>query len=283
MSHDILPMQRNGLNWPTTIVMVLIHIGALAALPFFTWKLFWITAALYWMATGWGISLGYHRLHTHRSFVVPKPLEYFFAVCGTLTLEGGPISWVATHRVHHQHSDKPGDPHSPRDGAWWAHVGWLLWGESMHNNTRVMSKYAPDLGRDRFYVWLNNYHWVPLVTMGAILYAIGGLPLFLWGAIVRVVFGLHATWLVNSATHLWGSRRFETRDDSKNNWWVAMITFGEGWHNNHHAHPTSARHGLAWYEFDPSWITLKLLRVLGIARAIRVAKTTSVIAEREAA
>ena len=283
MTHDILPMQPQRLNWATTVVMVLFHIGALAALPFFSWKIFWITVALYWACTGWGISLGYHRLHTHRSFVVPKPLEYFFAVCGTLTLEGGPISWVATHRVHHQHSDKPGDPHSPREGAWWAHIGWLLWGESMHNNTRVMSRYAPDLGRDAFYVWLNNYHWVPMVAMGAVLYAFGGVPLFLWGIFVRVVFGLHATWLVNSATHMWGSRRFETRDDSRNNWWVAMITFGEGWHNNHHAHPTSARHGLTWYEFDPSWLTLKLLRALGIAKAIRVAKVTSVIAEREAA
>jgi stearoyl-CoA desaturase (delta-9 desaturase) len=263
--------------------MVLFHIGALAALPFFSWKLFWITFALYWACTGWGISLGYHRLHTHRSFVVPKPLEYFFAVCGTLTLEGGPISWVATHRVHHQYSDKPGDPHSPRDGAFWAHVGWLLWGESMHNNTRVMSRYAPDLGKDRFYVWLNNYHWVPMIAMAAICYAFGGYPLVLWGVFVRVVFGLHATWLVNSATHMWGSRRFETRDDSRNNWWVAMITFGEGWHNNHHAHPTSARHGLTWYEFDPSWITLKLLRALGIAKAIRVAKVDSLLAEREAA
>ncbi len=283
MSHEILPMQRHGLNWATTVVMVLFHIGALAALPFFSWKIFWITVALYWACTGWGISLGYHRLHTHRSFVVPKPLEYFFAVCGTLTLEGGPISWVATHRVHHQNSDRHGDPHSPRDGAWWAHIGWLLWGETMHNNTRVMSKYAPDLGRDRFYIWLNNYHWVPMVVMAGILYAIGGLPLFLWGIFVRVVFGLHATWLVNSATHMWGTRRFETRDDSRNNWWVALITFGEGWHNNHHAHPTSARHGLTWYEFDPSWITLKLLKALRIARAIRVAKVTSVVAEREAA
>jgi fatty-acid desaturase len=280
---DIVPIPRHGLNWATTIVMVIFHIGALAALPFFSWKILGITVLLYWMCTGLGISLGYHRLHTHRSYVVPRPLEYFFAVCGALTLEGGPISWVATHRLHHQNSDHAGDPHSPRDGAWWAHVGWLIWGETMHNNTRVMSKYAPDLAKHRFYVWLNNYHWVPMVAMAGILYAFGGWPLVLWGIFVRVVFGLHATWLVNSATHMWGSRRFNTRDDSRNTWWVALITFGEGWHNNHHAHPTSARHGLAWYEFDPSWLTLKLLRRLGIAKAIRVAKVDSLLAEREAA
>jgi stearoyl-CoA desaturase (delta-9 desaturase) len=146
-----------------------------------------------------------------------------------------------------------------------------------------MGKYAPDLARDPFYVWLNNYHWVPLALSAVLLFAIGGLPLVLWGICVRVVFGLHATWLVNSATHLWGRRRFNTRDDSRNNWWVALITFGEGWHNNHHAHPTSARHGLAWYEFDPSWILITVLRFFGVAKAIRVAKVTSAIQEREAA
>ena len=281
--NDILTIPRHGLNRVTAIAIIGFHVGAIAALYFISWKLVAITAVLYWMCTGLGISLGYHRLHTHRSYVVPQPLEFFFALCGALTLEGGPITWVATHRIHHQNSDKPGDPHSPHDGKWWSHVGWLIWGETMHNNTRVMSRYTPDLARHRFYIVLNNYHWVPLVLMGAILYAIGGLPLFMWGIFVRVVFGWHATWLVNSATHLWGRRRFNTRDDSRNNWWVAMITFGEGWHNNHHAHPTSARHGLAWYEFDVSWITLKVLRFFGIARNIRVAKVTTEMAEREAA
>jgi stearoyl-CoA desaturase (Delta-9 desaturase) len=275
--------ERDGLNWPTTIIMILLHIGALAALFMFSWRVLAETIFLYWMCTGLGISLGYHRLHTHRSYVTVKPLEYFFALCGTLTLEGGPISWVATHRVHHQNSDRPGDPHSPRDGAWWSHMGWLLWGDTMHNNTRVMGKYAPDLAKDRFYIWLNNYHWIPSVVLAAGLYAIGGLPLLLWGGFFRIVFGLHATWLVNSATHMWGGRRFNTRDDSRNNWWVALMTFGEGWHNNHHAHPTSARHGLAWYEFDPSWILLKVMRFVGLAKAVRVAKISSVLAEREAA
>src|SRR5204862_7478706 len=123
--------------------------------------------------------------------------------------------------------------------------------------------------------------WVPVVAMAGLLYAIGGLPMVLWGMCVRIVFGLHATWLVNSATHMWGSRRFTTRDDSRNNWWVAMISFGEGWHNNHHAHPTSARHGLAWYEFDPSWLTLKMLKFFGVVYGMSVAKTTSSLTELE--
>ena len=263
--------------------MVLFHLGAIGALFVFSWRNFLTAVFLYWVATGLGISLGYHRLHTHRSYRAPRLLEYFFAICGSLTLEGGPITWVATHRIHHQKSDHEGDPHSPRDGMWWSHVGWILFGESLDRLTGIVCKYAPDLGKDRFYVWLNKYFWFPLVVLAAALLAIGGWQLFLWGICVRVVFGLHATWLVNSATHMWGGRRFSTRDDSRNNWWVALLTFGEGWHNNHHAHPTSARHGLAWYEFDPSWITLTILRKLGIAKAVQCAKLDTAISDRKAA
>jgi stearoyl-CoA desaturase (delta-9 desaturase) len=284
VSNDVINIYSNQkLNWPITIVLVGLHAGALAALFMFNWRLLAAAALLYWIGVGLGISMGYHRLHTHRSYKLPLWLEYFLAVCGTLTLQGGPIFWVATHRIHHQFSDRPGDPHSPQDGAWWAHIGWLLVGESKHNNTKLMAKYAPDLAKDRFYVVLNDYHWIPLLVVAAVLFAIGGLPLLLWGTCVQIVFGLHATWAVNSATHMWGGRRFKTRDDSRNNWWVALISFGEGWHNNHHAHPTSARHGLAWYEFDPSWISIQILKFFGLAKAIRVAKVDTVLAEREAA
>ena len=284
MSNEpIVLSNRQKLNWLTTIVLILLHIGAVAALFMFSWRVAAVTAFLYWMTIGLGISMGYHRLHTHRSYRVPRALEYFFAICGTMTLEGGPIFWVAMHRIHHQKSDQPGDPHSPREGGWWAHVGWIMFGESNHSNTRLLSKYAPDLAKDRFYVWLNNYHWVPLAILGVALYAIGGLPLFLWAGCLRVVVGLHSTWLVNSATHMWGRRRFETRDDSRNSWWVALLTFGEGWHNNHHAHPTSARHGLAWYELDHSWILINILKFFGIAKSIKVASIRSVSAAREAA
>jgi stearoyl-CoA desaturase (delta-9 desaturase) len=277
------PAKDESLNMTTTLVLVILHIGAIAALFMFSWKVLAVSIFLYWMTTGLGISMGYHRLLTHRSYKVPVLLEYFFAVCGASTLEGGPIFWVATHRIHHQKSDQPGDPHTPRDGAWWAHVGWILFGEAKHNNTQLMSKYAPDLARHKFYVHLNNWHWMPTVLLAVLLYAVGGLPMMLWGVCLRIVVGLHATWLVNSATHLWGGRRFSTRDDSRNNWWVALLTFGEGWHNNHHAHPTSARHGLAWYEFDPSWILIKVLKAFGVAKAIHVATVNTGLADREAA
>jgi len=281
--HFGLPA-RDGLNWPTTIAFGLIHIGAIAGLFMFSWRNFWVAVLTYWVATGLGISMGYHRLHTHRGYKCPLWLEYFFGLCGSLSLEGGPIFWVAVHRVHHQKSDRAGDPHSPLHGGFfWSHVGWIVFGEGNHTNTKLMSKYAPDLARHRFYVWLNNWHWLPLAVLGVILFAIGGWSMMLWGVCVRTVFGLHATWLVNSATHMWGGRRFATRDASRNNWWVAALTFGECWHNNHHAHPTSIRHGLAWYEIDHSWILVNILKRIGLATDLKVAKLDSRLIEREAA
>jgi fatty-acid desaturase len=257
-------------NWVTAGVFCLFHVGALAALFLFQWQSVAVAAVLYWLAIGCGIGMGYHRLLTHRSYEVPKVVEYFMAICGTLTLEGGPISWVATHRIHHQKSDQEGDPHSPREGGWWAHVGWIISGAANHNQTARMSRYAPDLAKDPFYRWLNTYHYVPLAASVLILLAVGGWSMMLWGVCVRVVVGLHATWLVNSAAHMWGKQRFATSDDSRNNWWVALLTFGEGWHNNHHAHPTSARHGLRWYEFDLTWIQIRLLHFLGLVKSVKV-------------
>ena len=196
------------INVITAVFMVLFHAAAIAAFWYTSWTNVIVALALHWLAVGFGISLGYHRLHTHRGFKTSKWFEYFLAVCGTLTLEGGPIFWVATHRVHHQLSDHEGDPHSPREGGFWAHMGWILFGDSHHNNTPLMAKYAPDLGADPFYRWLNSYHWVPLTTLGFILLAVGGWGMVFWGIGLRVVFGLHATWLVNSATHMWGGSFF---------------------------------------------------------------------------
>ena len=268
----------------TTIILLFLHIGAVAALFNFTWKAFWVALALHWVAVGWGISLGYHRLHTHQSYQCPLWMQYFLAVCGTLTLEGGPMFWVGTHRIHHAKSDQPGDPHSPRlGGAFWSHMGWIVFGETHHNDSKFMAKYAPDLAKHKFYWWLNSYHWVPVTLTGVLLLAFGGWPMFLWGFCFRITYGLHVTWLINSATHIFGRRRFDTTDDSRNSFILGVLTFGEGWHNNHHAHQTSARHGLAWWEFDISWITLKLLRAVGLVWGVRVAKLDSQLLEQKAA
>jgi len=270
-------------NWAIITFLVIFHALAITAFFFIDWRAIAIAFVLNWMALCLGIGMSYHRLLTHRSYKVPKWIEYFLTVCATLSLEGGPIFWVATHRIHHQYSDRPGDPHSPHDGGFWAHVGWLMVGESKHSNTALMSRYAPDLAKDPFHRWINSYHWLPITVLGLTLYAIGGLPFLLWPIFLRVTLGLHFTWLVNSATHMWGSRRFETKDDSRNSWWVALLTFGEGWHNNHHAHPVSARHGLAWYELDITWIHISLLKWLGVAQNVKVAKLPEEQLERAAA
>jgi len=156
-------------------------------------------------------------------------------------------------------------------------------GEGLHHDASVLARYVPDLVRDPVHVWLSRWHWTTNVIVGVVLLAYGGVPYVLWGIFLRTTVGLHATWLVNSATHKWGSRRFETRDDSTNNWWVALLTFGEGWHNNHHAHPVSARHGLGWYEFDISWITLKMFNAIGLVSDLKVAKIPQPLPVEEAA
>jgi fatty-acid desaturase len=283
LEKTALYLHRDGINWTSTTAFAAFHLGAIAAFFFFSWPAFFTAVALYWISLSFGIGMGYHRLFTHRAYKVPKPIEYFLAICGTLALEGGPLFWVATHRVHHQFADKHGDPHTPRDGKWWSHILWMMVGESTHCDIEKCGKYAPDMVKDKFLVWLSTYHYLPLIAVSIGLYAYGGLPFLLWGTFFRVTLGLHATWMVNSLTHLWGSRRFATRDDSRNNWFVALLSFGEGWHNNHHAHPTSARHGLAWYELDITWMTIWLLEKFGLAKAVRVAPLPSAEPTRKAA
>jgi fatty-acid desaturase len=265
-------INREGINWVSLTAFGIFHMGAVAALFFFSWPAFITGLILYWITLSLGIGMGYHRLLTHRSYQAPKWIEYFLATCGALALEGGPISWVATHRIHHRFSDNTGDPHTPRDGKWWSHIIWMVVGDATHADTARCSHYAPDLCKDRFMVWLSKYNYVPLVVLSIVLLVFGGLPFLLWGVFFRVTMGLHATWMVNSLTHFWGRRRFATKDGSRNNWLVALLSFGEGWHNNHHAHPTSARHGLAWYELDMTWMTIRLLQIVGLARSVRVAR-----------
>ena len=261
---------RLGVNWSNGIFLSVAHVAAVAALFFWSWPALITTVVLYWVGGSLGIGMGYHRLLTHRGYKVPKAVEYFLVTCGTLALEGGPIQWVVTHRIHHAHTDRAGDPHTPRDGGWWAHIGWILWGTAQNHEQATIARYAPDLLKDRYYRWLNNFYWVPLGIVGLLLFVFGGWGLMLWGVFLRLILALHATWLVNSATHLWGKTRFETGDDSRNTWWVAILTFGEGWHNNHHAHPTSARHGLRWYEFDLNWLGIRALQLLGLAHSIKL-------------
>jgi len=263
---------KNRLNWLIASFVLLFHVGAVAAFFFFTWNALFVAIFLYWVAGSLGIGIGYHRLLAHRGFKTPKLIEYFLTVCAVAAMESGPLLWVTTHRIHHHFSDKEGDPHSPQDGKWWAHVGWILFGNSLRQDASTLERYVPDLIKDKFHVWITEYHFVPTIIIGIALFALGGLPFILWGIFLRIVVGFHATWLVNSATHICGSRRFETRDRSTNNWWVALLTFGEGWHNNHHAFPVSARHGLKWYEIDLNWYCIWILKQLGLVTHVHRVK-----------
>src|SRR3974377_6863 len=185
------------INWGMTLIMTALHLCALAAIFFFTWKARVLCVVMWWVAGSLGIGMGYHRLLTHRGYKTPKWVEYCLTVCGSLALEGGPLFWVATHRVHHQNSDKPGDPHSPRDGGFWAHVGWILTGRAMHSQSAELFPYVPDLRKDRFHVWISRWHWVPQTALGILILVIGGWRYLLWGVFLRTVIGLHVTWLVN--------------------------------------------------------------------------------------
>jgi fatty-acid desaturase len=278
--HETLQQRHSGkLNLKLAIPLVIFHLLGLAAFFFFSWSGLVVALVMWVLAQNIGIGMSYHRQLTHRGFVTPRWVEYAMAVCATFALEGGPIFWVGIHRLHHQVTDKPGDPHSPREGGFWAHMGWMLYG-SLHNHDPLLDRYVPDLMRQPFYRWLSRWHWLPVTTVGfgllfAGLWAPGGtlfrgISWVLWGIFLRVTLGLHVTWAVNSATHMWGSRRFATRDDSRNNWWVALLSGGEGWHNNHHAHPVSARHGMAWYELDVNYLGIRLLGLLGLAHKITV-------------
>jgi fatty-acid desaturase len=262
-------------NWLIASFLALFHVGAIAALFFFTWNALFVAILLYWVSAIVGIGLAYHRLLTHRSFQTPKWFEYVLTICAVTAVEGGPLLWVATHRMHHQFTDVEGDPHSPREGKWWAHAGWILVGNALRQDDSTLERYVPDLAQDKFHVWITEFHFVPTIILGIVLFLAGGWPFLLWGIFMRTVAGYHATWLINSATHIWGSRRFRTRDRSTNNWWVAVLTLGEGWHNNHHAHPASARHGMKWYEFDSNWYVILLLERLGLASHIQRAKLHS--------
>jgi len=274
-----LPLsQRRSIHWYNSIYLSIFHTGAVVSLFFFSWQAVITCVILYWVSGSLGIGMGYHRLLTHRGYKVPKPVEYFLVTCGTLALQGGPIQWVTTHRMHHAHADRTGDPHTPRNGGWWSHIGWIVSGTAQDHDQATLEHYAPDLIKDPYYVWLTHKFVVPQIVLAVALFAFGGWGVFLWGVFLRVTLVLHSTWLVNSATHLWGKTRFETGDDSRNSWWVALLTFGEGWHNNHHAHPTSARHGLRWYEIDFNWLGIRALQFLGLAQAIkrvRFNRTTS--------
>jgi stearoyl-CoA desaturase (delta-9 desaturase) len=263
-----LPKKR---DYPVGIALLLIHIGALGVfLPlFFSWSAVAV-AVIFYIITGFGITLAYHRLLTHRSLVVSKPVEYLLTIIGVLALQGGPIEWVAQHRAHHANTDRDGDPHNSHRGMPWAHIEWLF----RTNKDRVApedrARWAPDLVKDPGMRFIEKYNVLMTVALAVAFFFIGGWSWVVWGIFARLVFTYHCTWLVNSASHAVGYQTYRTGDRSTNSWWVALFTFGEGWHNNHHAFPFSARHGLRWFEFDLTWLTIKAMAALKLAKNVKL-------------
>jgi fatty-acid desaturase len=252
-----------------------IQLGCVMAFFWFSWSALAVAGGLY-LAAGFGITLGYHRLLTHRSFKTPKFVEYILTMLGCIANQGGPLQWVAVHRAHHQHSDSEDDPHSPRDGFWWSHVLWWMPRNPTLDQYPHFGRYVPDLAKDPVHRFLQRWHFALPLALAAALYGLGeawdgvGMSWLVWGIFVRTALLFHATWFVNSASHVWGYQSYPTRDRSTNLWWVAIISLGEGWHNNHHAFPRSARHGLRWWEFDPTYCVVRVLALFGLARRIQI-------------
>lgn len=284
-----LPTQPLTLMWTQTAVVVTTHLLALlAVLPwFFSWTGVILAVIGHHVFGCFGMTLGYHRLLTHRGFTCPLWFERLLALLGTCCLQDSPARWVAVHRQHHQYSDEQPDPHSPLVTFLWGHMGWLFADNREHNRVTFLDRYARDLLQDPFYmtlernrVWLLVYiaHAVPFFLAGLVVgwwssgsWATGaqfGASLLVWGVFVRTVAVWHFTWSVNSLGHLFGYRNYETGDKSTNNWLVALVADGEGWHNNHHAEPRAAAHGHRWWEFDFTWAMIRMLEMVGLAKNV---------------
>ena len=261
--------QKFKMKWEIFLPIALLHLALVFAPATFNWRAFWVFMILQ-VATGMGITVCYHRLLTHRSFRVPKWLEYALTLFGNLALQGGPLKWVATHRVHHAFSDRPQDPHSPNRGFGWAHMFWLFAYDELTDNEEKFMRFVPELARDPVHMLMERTMVLQQLALAGVLYALGGWSWVVWGIVVRVVFVWHGTWLVNSAAHIWGYRTYKTGENSTNNWWVALVSYGEGWHNNHHAYPYSAAHGLKWWELDLTYVTIKALSYVGLISDIRL-------------
>ncbi len=273
------------------IAILLIHAAALTV--FIPWVFTWtglITGLVTWHIFGmFGITIGYHRMLTHQGFTCPKWFERTLVTLGVCCLQGPPARWVGTHRAHHKFSDDEADPHTPSRSFFWSHMGWLFFDVKGYTPTEVCAKYAPDLMRRRFYSWLERGWNAELIyVIHAIAFWLAGFGLawaisgnvltglqigtsvLVWAVVLRTVWVWHITWSVNSLTHVFGYQNFESSDNSRNNWLVALLAHGEGWHNNHHADQRCAKAGHRWWEFDLSFLMIRIMKRLGLAKDIKL-------------
>jgi stearoyl-CoA desaturase (delta-9 desaturase) len=284
-------------SWRNFLWISIVHLIAVSlGWYYFTWSAFVIFIVLHYLTGMYGITFGFHRLLSHKSFKAALPVEYSAAFFGTLACQGGPISWVGQHRVHHAFSDKSEDPHNINKGFWHSHIGFIFNRRADLNSSEEVAHYCPDIAKNKYYMFLEK-NMIPIqFVVGFLLLGLGGLigssPGFdwhnalsftIWGVFVRLVTIYHVTWFVNSATHKWGTRPIPTNDESRNNWWVGILAFGEGWHNHHHAQPRSARHGWKWWQFDQTWLFINLLESLKLLKDVKRPNTSILNASVQAA
>lgn len=272
-------LRWRDLDWPVVIGVSLMHLGALAAPFTFSWSGLIVFLVLAWLTGIVGITLCYHRLLTHRSFKTPKWFEYLLTILGCAAWQGSPVQWVGTHRIHHKHSDHEADPHTPRHGFAWSHVFWCMVRDQGALTKWTAAEAARDLCRDPGTRLIARLYLLPQFALAA-LCLLGGwgashlgletsaLSWFIWGVCLRTVVVYHVTWFVNSAAHTWGYQSYPTRDRSTNLWWVAVLSWGEGWHNNHHGDQRAAAHGRRWFEIDMTYWMIRSLALVGLAREI---------------
>ena len=284
-----LAAQPLRINWLRAFIVILVHLFALAAITpwLFSWTGLLMALGGHYLFGMLGITLGYHRLLTHRALKSPLWFERLLTTLGVCCLQDTPARWVAVHRMHHQHSDNQADPHSPKAGFLWGHLGWIFYENRDHLTLEKCDRYAHDVLRDRYYFWLERGHnGLLLYGLHAVLFFLAGfgigwvgdgslqhgiqfgLSLLVWGVFVRTVIVWHVTWTVNSLTHMFGYRNYETREHSRNNWLVAFFAHGEGWHNNHHAKPRCANNRHRWWEFDLTYQVIRFLMLIGLAKQV---------------
>jgi fatty-acid desaturase len=257
-------------------VMVVIHLVAIAAIFTFSWQGLIAFFIMSFVTGCFGITLCYHRLLSHKSYKAHPAIRNFLMLCGVLALQGDPSWWTATHRLHHREADQDLDPHSPSVSFAWSHMLWLFFTNPRLEKEDCKHKLIPDLINDPWARFLEKaflpINLLFLLALYGLGYAMGGvkmgLSLLAWGGFLRIVWVWHTTWFVNSVTHIFGYQNYKVRDDSLNLWWVALLTFGEGWHNNHHAYPASARSGHRWWEVDITYGLITLLKWTGLATRI---------------
>ena len=293
------PARASRVERAATLSGVLVPFAGLIVAIGCLWgrALTWVEVSLFlgmYLAAGFGVTVGYHRLFAHRSFEAVRPVKVLLAVLGSMAAQGSVLKWVATHRQHHQHSDRAEDPHSPHcfgggvrgilAGFWHAHIAWIFRADRPN-----LKRYVRDLESDKllhitsrlFGVWVVLGLLIPTVLGGVITATWNGALLgFLWGGLVRICLGHHVTWSINSVCHLWGTRPFDRGDQSRNNFVFGVLGLGEGWHNNHHAFPSSARHGLRWWQLDLSYLAIRALELIGLARRVRVPARGRIVNDR---